>query len=50
MIITDLAVFNVSPNGGGLELIELADGVAMDEVKAKTEAAFAVAETLKAVS
>ena len=27
MIITDLAVFNVRPNGGGLELIELADGV-----------------------
>ncbi len=50
MIITDLAVFDVKPHGGGLELIELADGVAMDEVKAKTEASFTVAEALKAVS
>jgi 3-oxoacid CoA-transferase subunit B len=50
LIISDLAVFNVKPKGAGLELIELADGVSMDEVKAKTEADFTVAEQLKAVS
>jgi 3-oxoacid CoA-transferase subunit B len=48
LIITDLAVFDVKPHGGGLELIELADGVGIDEVKAKTEAAFTVSEALKA--
>jgi 3-oxoacid CoA-transferase subunit B len=35
-IITDLCVMDVVP--GGLKVIELAPGVAMDEVKAKTEA------------
>jgi 3-oxoacid CoA-transferase subunit B len=42
-IISDLAVFDVKPNGAGLELIELADGVTLDEVTAKTEATFTVA-------
>ena len=42
-IITDLAVFDVKPDGQGLELIELADGVTLDEVAAKTEAAYTVA-------
>ena len=37
MIITDLGVFNVVK--GGLKCTELAPGVTMDEVKAKTEAA-----------
>ena len=35
-IITDLCVMDVVP--GGLKVIELAPGVTMDEVKAKTEA------------
>ena len=35
-IITDLCVLDVVP--GGLKLLELAPGVTMDEVKAKTEA------------
>jgi 3-oxoacid CoA-transferase subunit B len=48
LIISDLAVFDVKPNGGGLVLLELAPGVTMDEVKAKTEAAFTVADSLKA--
>ncbi|MGL5117365.1 MAG: 3-oxoacid CoA-transferase subunit B [Beijerinckiaceae bacterium] len=43
MIITDLAVFNVDKKNGGLTLIELADGVTVDEVDAKTEAPFKVA-------
>ncbi|MBC6983460.1 3-oxoacid CoA-transferase subunit B [Caulobacter sp. 17J80-11] len=49
-IVTDLAVFDVKPNGGGLELIELAPGVTLDEVAAKTEAAFTVSETLKTLA
>ena len=47
-IITDLAVFDVKPDGTGLELIELADGVTLDEVAAKTEATYTVAAGLKA--
>ena len=47
-IITDLCVFDVKPDGAGLELIELADGVTLDEVAAKTEASYTVAEGLKA--
>ena len=40
LIITDLAVFDVDRKKGGLTLKELAPGVALDEVKAKTEAQF----------
>jgi 3-oxoacid CoA-transferase subunit B len=40
LLITDLAVFEI---GGGLRLTELASGVSLDEVKAKTEAEFTVA-------
>ena len=47
-IITDLATFDVKPDGSGLELIELAEGVTLDEVAAKTEAAYTVSEALKA--
>ncbi|BCB17721.1 3-oxoacid CoA-transferase subunit B [Bosea sp. ANAM02] len=47
MIITDLCVMTCDKaNGGGLTLIELAPGVTLDEVKAKTQAAFAVAPSL----
>ena len=42
-IITDLCVFDVKPDGSGLTLIELAPGVSLDEVAAKTEAAYEVA-------
>jgi 3-oxoacid CoA-transferase subunit B len=48
-IITDLCVFDVLPAGAGLELKELAPGVDVDEVRAKTEAAFRVASPLTAM-
>jgi 3-oxoacid CoA-transferase subunit B len=50
LIITDLCVFDVKPDGSGLELIELAAGVSLDEVRAKTEAAFTVSESLKTLA
>ena len=43
MIITDLCVFDVLPNGEGLVLRELNPGVTLDDVKAKTGCAFQVA-------
>ena len=42
LLITDLAVFEIDRKGGGATLTELADGVTLDEVKARTEANFAV--------
>jgi len=47
MIVTDLAVFEVDrEGGGGLTLIELAEGVELEEVKQKTGANFKVAEKI----
>jgi 3-oxoacid CoA-transferase len=43
LIITDLCVFEVKPNAGGLRLIELHPGITLDEVRAKTGAPFEVA-------
>jgi 3-oxoacid CoA-transferase B subunit len=43
MVITDLGVFTINRKVGGLTLIELAEGVQVDEVVAKTGAAFTVA-------
>jgi 3-oxoacid CoA-transferase subunit B len=44
LIISDLGVLACDKKGGGgLTLIELAVGVTVDEVRAKTEATFAVA-------
>ncbi|WWC94963.1 hypothetical protein V866_001815 [Kwoniella sp. B9012] len=48
-IITDLAVFDVdrtNSNGGGLTLIEIAEGVTVEEVKEKTGASFKIAKHL----
>lgn len=45
-IITDLCVFDVDFTSG-LTLVELADGVTVDDVKAKTEAEFRVADDVK---
>ncbi|HTB01684.1 MAG TPA: 3-oxoacid CoA-transferase subunit B [Bradyrhizobium sp.] len=44
MVVTDLAVFTIDKHGNdGMALVELADGVTLDEVKSKTEAEFRVA-------
>ena len=49
MVITDLAVFSVE-RGSTMTLLELAPGVALDEVKAKTAAKFAVSDSLREVN
>ena len=44
MVITDMGVFMIDKAGhGGMTLVELAAGVTLDEVRAKTEATFKVA-------
>lgn len=43
LIITTLGVFEVKKDGSGLRLIELAPDVTLEEIDAKTEAAFEVA-------
>lgn len=43
LLITDLGVFEIDRKGGGMRLTALASGVSLDEIKAKTEAAFIVA-------
>jgi 3-oxoacid CoA-transferase subunit B len=40
MIITDLCVFDLDRRGGGLTLTEMAPGVSLDEITAKTKASF----------
>jgi len=46
MVITDLGVFTIDRHGkDGMALIELAEGVSLDEIKSKTEATFRVALT-----
>ncbi len=45
-IITDLCVFDVDRQRGGLTLVELADGVTLEAVKQATDAEFAIAESL----
>ncbi|HUZ32950.1 MAG TPA: CoA-transferase, partial [Xanthobacteraceae bacterium] len=47
MVITDLGVFTIDRKGGCMTLIELATGVTLDDVKAKTEATYQVASTIK---
>lgn len=48
LIISNLGVFEVKPDGSGLTLIELAPDVTLDEIAAKTEAAYDVALTVSA--
>ncbi|MGI8840227.1 MAG: 3-oxoacid CoA-transferase subunit B [Caulobacteraceae bacterium] len=43
LLITDLGVFDIDRKGGGVRLTELAPGVGVDEVRAKSEAEFALA-------
>src|ERR1700720_3070311 len=48
MVISELGVFSVDKTGdAGVTLIELADGVTVDEVKAKTKAKLAIAPGVK---
>jgi 3-oxoacid CoA-transferase subunit B len=43
MVVTDLGVFLIDKKGGGgMELVELADDVTPEEIKARTEASFQV--------
>jgi 3-oxoacid CoA-transferase subunit B len=43
MVITELGVFTIDKHGAaGVTLVQLADGVTIDEVKAKTRAKLAV--------
>ena len=42
VVITDLAVFMIDKKGGGMELIEIAPDVSLDDVKRQTEASFRV--------
>lgn len=46
-IITDLAVFDVNKNSGGLTLLEIAPDVSVDQVKALTGCPFEIAPGLK---
>ena len=48
MVITELGVFTIDKTGdGGVTLVELAEGVSIDEVKAKTKAKLAIDGGLK---
>ena len=48
MVISELGVFGVDKKGnGGVTLLQLADGVSVDEVKAKTKAKLAISADLK---
>ncbi|MFC3068231.1 3-oxoacid CoA-transferase subunit B [Phenylobacterium soli] len=46
LVVTDLGVFEVNRGKSPLTLLELAPGVSLDEVKAKTEPALEVAKSL----
>ena len=48
LVITDLGVFAIDKAQGRMVLMELADGVGVDEIKAKTQAAYTVAGELEA--
>jgi len=43
LLITDLGVFEIDRKGGGARLTELAQGVSLEELRARTEASFIVA-------
>jgi 3-oxoacid CoA-transferase subunit B/3-oxoadipate CoA-transferase beta subunit len=43
LLITDLGVFEIDRRHGGVKLVELATDISVEEIRAKTEAAFEVA-------
>lgn len=45
-IITELAVFNVDRQNGGLTLVDIAEGTTIDDLKAKTGCDFKISENL----
>jgi 3-oxoacid CoA-transferase subunit B len=48
MVISELGVFTIDKHGpGGVTLVQLADGMTVDEVKAKTKAKLTVGAGLK---
>jgi 3-oxoacid CoA-transferase subunit B len=46
MVITDLGVFTIDKQHGGMTLVELAPGTTLEEIRSKTEADYHVANTL----
>jgi 3-oxoacid CoA-transferase subunit B len=42
LVITDLAVFAIDKKGGGMELVEMAPDVSLDDLKRQTEASFRI--------
>ena len=46
MLITELGVFDVAPDGSGLKLREIASGVDLASVRAATDADFGVIDGL----
>ncbi|MBP7064929.1 CoA transferase subunit B [Ferrovibrio sp.] len=47
LVVTDLAVFEVDRKGSGMTLIERAPGVSLEEIAAKTEASYKIADSAK---
>ena len=43
LLVTDLGVFEIDRNGGGATLTQIAPGVTLEEIKAKTQAPFDIA-------
>ena len=50
LVITDLGVFAIDKVEGHMVLVEAADGVTLDEIRAKTEATYTVDPRLQAVA
>ena len=48
MVITNLGVFEIDKVEGHMVLVELADGVTLDDIRTQTEASYAIAEGLQA--
>src|SRR5436305_201765 len=46
VVITDLGVFEIDKKGGGMELIEVASGVSVDDITRQTEGTFRVRQGL----